>query len=55
MNLIMIVGVAESDIGIGWSSLDGLEDWWNDGNIPFDFRLSDSYEVTNHPPPKNKL
>ena len=34
-------------LNIGWSSLDGLEEWCNSGNKPFDFRLPKSYKVEN--------
>ncbi len=32
------------DISIGWSSLNGLEEWCNEGNSPFDFKLEKAYE-----------
>ncbi len=38
---------SRADISIGWSSLEGLEAWCNEGNNPFDFRLKESYEVDN--------
>ena len=37
--------LAKDNISIGWSSLDGLEKWCNDGNNPFDFKLSTSFIV----------
>ena len=33
------------DINIGWSSLQGLEKWCNDGNDPFDFKLEKPYKI----------
>ena len=38
---------SRADISIGWSSLDGLEAWCNEGNNPFDFKLKENYEVDN--------
>ncbi len=38
---------SKADISIGWSSLEGLEAWCNEGNNPFEFRLKESYEVDN--------
>lgn len=35
----------EDRLAIGWSSLDGLEKWCNEGNDPFKFRLSKTYTV----------
>ena len=34
-----------ADISIGWSSLVGLEEWCNNGNSPFNFKLNESYKV----------
>jgi len=38
---------SQADINIGWSSLEGLETWCNEGNNPFDFQLSKSYEINS--------
>lgn len=31
----------DSNIALGWSSIEGLEKWCNDGNNPFDYKLND--------------
>jgi ankyrin repeat protein len=33
------------NLEIGWSSLDGLEQWCRDGNNPFNFRLPKTYNI----------
>ena len=33
------------DICIGWSSLDGLREWCDEGNEPFSFQLEKSYQI----------
>ena len=33
------------DISIGWSSLEGLKEWCDEGNDPFNFELEKSYTV----------
>jgi len=38
---------SKADIAVGWSSLDGLEEWCNEGRNPFDFELKESIEVDN--------
>lgn len=38
---------SRADISIGWSSLEGLEEWCNEGNSPFDFKLPKPYEIDN--------
>lgn len=35
------------NIAIGWSSLDGLEEWCNNGNDPFKFKLKEQYKIEN--------
>jgi len=37
----------KDNISIGWSSLDGLDSWCNDGNKPSKFNLDQSYIVDN--------
>jgi hypothetical protein len=37
----------KTDINIGWSSLDGLEQWCNDGKNPFDFELKNQFTIDN--------
>jgi len=34
-------------LNIGWSSLEGLEEWCNKGNDPFNFKLTTSYKINN--------
>jgi len=36
---------SQVDINIGWSSLEGLDKWCNEGNNPFDFKLDEEYEI----------
>ena len=38
---------SNTNISIGWSSLNGLEEWCNQGNSPFDFKLEKTYDVNN--------
>jgi len=38
---------SKANITIGWSSLDGLEEWCNKEKNPFDFELKESIEVEN--------
>ncbi len=37
--------VIKDNIAIGWSSLDGFEQWCNAGNDPFDFKLKTAFIV----------
>jgi hypothetical protein len=37
----------QADISIGWSSLDGLEKWCNEGKDPYKFQLKRPYIVDN--------
>ena len=36
---------SKTDINLGWSSLEGLQEWSDNGNNPFEFQLSKSYIV----------
>ena len=36
---------SDGDINIGWSSIDGLEEWCNNGNDPFKFKLQKTYTI----------
>jgi len=36
---------SKTDINLGWSSLEGLQEWSDNGNNPFEFKLQKSYIV----------